>query len=383
MSVLILSGHDYRSARRAHMHFIADELAKRMATRFVSIGFSVASWFREDARLPLWGRANRVETVNGVECYLWRTLVHPFNLRVSLGEALSRGFFDHYTDHTPEVIWQWAKDARIIIFESGLSPIFIKKIRALNPGARLIYLAADHLATIGCSDNVAAHFARAARDLDAIVAPSPVLARHMPPGVPFHYVPHGLDPSIAEFVGSSPYGPGRHGVSVGSMLFDPEFFVVAAAARPDVTFHVIGAGRSANRLKRHNIVVYPEMPFRQTIPYIAHAGFGIAAYEGRHVAPYLEDTSLKLMQYQFFGLPAVCPDITAGGQTGRYGYNPFDPGSIATAIASALNGPRPAPAHFIPWAEVVDRILAIAEAVPKHRTDKPSSFAASPEQKIG
>ncbi|HHW4680980.1 MAG TPA: GumK N-terminal domain-containing glycosyltransferase, partial [Xylella taiwanensis] len=45
---LILSAHDYRTPRRASIHFITDELAKRGDTRFFSLRYSWLSRFKKD-----------------------------------------------------------------------------------------------------------------------------------------------------------------------------------------------------------------------------------------------------------------------------------------------------------------------------------------------
>ena len=74
---LVLSAHDYRTPRRANIHFIGDELAKRGHTRFFSLRYSALSRWKDDIRLPLDSKANLVEERNGVECFLWKTALHP------------------------------------------------------------------------------------------------------------------------------------------------------------------------------------------------------------------------------------------------------------------------------------------------------------------
>ena len=78
--LLISSHHDYRTARRSNVHFIGDELAKRGHLCFFSMRYSHLSRHKDDIRNPLDACANQVETVNGVECYLWKTPIHPINL---------------------------------------------------------------------------------------------------------------------------------------------------------------------------------------------------------------------------------------------------------------------------------------------------------------
>ena len=99
------------------------------------------------------------------------------------------------------------------------------------------------------------------------------------------------------------------------------------------------------------------MPFQKTIAYIKHADAGIAAYGGTNVAPYMADTSMKLMQYGILGLPSVCPQVVVGDRLGRFGYEPGSRSSILAAINSALAAGRFPGFAALTWAEVVDRIL--------------------------
>ena len=124
---------------------------------------------------------------------------------------------------------------------------------------------------------------------------------------------------------------------------------VAAKAFPDVTFHVIGAGSEAATLAAPNMRIYDEMKFQDTIPYLRHADFG--------VAPCLVDTWMKLIQYGYLGLPAVCPTVVAGDKPGRFGYLPGDTPSIASAMRSALDFGRFKGEPALSWREVTDRIL--------------------------
>ena len=76
---LVISGHDYRSKRKASLHFIADCLKRRGKVSIYSPGFSHLSRMAADIRLDLWPHANKVEQSGGVDCYLERTFIHPFN----------------------------------------------------------------------------------------------------------------------------------------------------------------------------------------------------------------------------------------------------------------------------------------------------------------
>ena len=353
---LIISGHDFRTPRWANMHFIARELAKRGTMRFFSLGCSALSYLIGDPRLPILAQANRVEEFRGVQCYLWKSAWHPVNLDFAVLSGLSRLLFTAYRRGVPEVFRRWVEGSDIIIMESGMSPIFLEMIQQLNPNARKIYLASDLLDTIGVDPFVCEELNAHIDLFDTIIVPSRLMAPAFPPRAKLRFVPHGLEVDTA-VAGGSPYAGGANAVSVGSMLFDRGFFALAAPRFPDVTFHVIGGGREAGHLSQPNIKLYGEMPYAQTLAYIKHAQFGIAPYKAKSVQPYLCDTSMKLMQYGFFGIPAICPVAAVGDHAGRFGYVPGDPASIEHAVRDALAAGRVTPPQILSWSEVTDRIL--------------------------
>ena len=53
MNTLLLTAHDFRTPRKANMHFIASELARRGPMRFFSLRYSALSRRTQDARLFL------------------------------------------------------------------------------------------------------------------------------------------------------------------------------------------------------------------------------------------------------------------------------------------------------------------------------------------
>lgn len=360
-NALFISVHDFRSLRKASVHFIAAEMAKRGVTRFFSVGLSRLSEHRGDTRASLKDRANRVETADGVECYLWRTLWHPFKICNKRLRALEPALFRIYPALLPKIPRHWIAEANVVFVESGMAAVFIADVRRLNPAARIIYLASDDLEVVGCADTIKHDFRRNYDMIDTVRLPSRYLLSGMPHGESAILVPHGIDRSVAAVNYPSPYGARRACISVGSMLFDEQFFIIAAAAFPEIDFHIIGAGKAASGLNAPNIIIHPEMAFAATLPYLQHAAFGVAPYLDADTPMYLIDTSLKLRQFALFGIPAVCPFFAAGDTPGRFGYQPGDTVSIVAAIRGALTNQQPITSDARAWNEVVDRILSPAD----------------------
>ncbi|MFM0155324.1 GumK N-terminal domain-containing glycosyltransferase [Paraburkholderia sediminicola] len=355
---LIISKHDFRSARKADIHFLSKEMATRGKTRFFSVGFSSLSKYKRDPRISLSGDANEVREFEGVQCFLWKTWVHPFNLSARVLAPLEHIFFDLYVKSLPQVFFEWVRDSSHIVLESGMPAIFCSAVRKINPNAKLIYTASDDLETIGCARYISKALNKSAELYDWIRVPSRKLAEKFPNGKVICFIPHGIDPDIENYADPSPYADGLNAVSVGSMLFDADCIVAAAQEFPSMKFHIIGAGRAAENLSEKNIKIYPEMPFRDTLPYIKHANIGLAPYAGEKVHPYLTDTSMKLAQYAFFRVPAVCPDAVVGDHSGRFGYDPGNRESIVTAISAALRARKVDTFKGLAWADVTDRLLS-------------------------
>lgn len=355
---LFLSVHDFRSRRKTCVHFMTEELAKRGKARFYSIGMSYLSELRGDIRADLKAKANRIETVDGVECYLQRSAWHPFRLKnrkLSLIETL---MFRRYRNNLSPVLRKWIQEANDVFIESGMATIYIPIVRKLNPNARIIYWAADDLSTIGAAETIKREFIKHFDSIDRIRLSSQQLLSGMPHGKRAILAPHGINKKMMETYASSPFKSARACVSVGSMLFDPTFFNLAAPSFPDIHFHIIGAGSTVKNVIRYpNVFVHNEMPHQQTLAWIKHCTFGVAPYRNENTPTYLMDTSMKLRQFAYFGKPAVCPFFSAGNLNGRFGYTQGDKASIIAAIKEAVNYKGTINTDIPEWSEIADIML--------------------------
>lgn len=357
--VLLVSRHDYRTKWRANFHPIADgfaELGDQVS--FVSVGFSPLSRISHDQRRVLGAQSNRWERVGEVDCYLWKTPFHPIGLGRPALDRLARPLYDLFAHMPGRELDRAAAQADLILVESGLSPVLIPRLRRQAPHAALVYVASDLFATIGAPVVMDDILKEAAAAITTVVVVARAMAPHFRAlGRPIRYVPHGIDPAAFADAAPSPYKGGRNVVTVGSMLFDPGVFTAAAAALPDVTFHLIGTPPGPTYPA--NVREHGAMPFADTVKWLRHADAGVAPYRSGASADYLSDSSMKLMQYGYLGLPAICPDFAVGGHPLRFGYRPGDDASIVDSFAHALD-PRleRRPAPTLSWTEVAERLAA-------------------------
>ena len=356
--MILSSVQDFRLKRRGSIQAIAEELARQgRDVTFVSLRFSRLSKRREDPRIALASRANRIEVHEGVKCFLWRTLLHPFNAHRAWVNMLLTPFFYLYGHHPNATLDSILRGAETIVIESGLAIALLARIRRLAPRATLIYRASDRLSAIAQHPVLAVILRKHQSAIDAFCLLGPGMAADFAWAFPKAFVvPPALNRDLIEAEQTCPYDKPINAVSLGAMLFDASFFDVAAPAFPDVVFHIFGVPAPARCPS--NVHFYPDIPYAQTWRYIRHATFGIAPYRDHPMAAYLADTSSKLMQYSAVGLPSVCPVFAAGRHAGRFGYQPGDPASIIDAVKLALAAPRQDATPYRSWAEIVPRLLS-------------------------
>lgn len=358
--LVISAAHDYRSKKRANIHFITDVLAKRGETAFLATHSSALSALSgRDGRHRQFGETS--VTANGVQCRLWHSLMHPINLTGNVGRIWNPLASAVYRGTMPRGVKDMIRKARTIVVESGSAVGILRAVRRLNPDARIIYNASDSLSTIGLGQYYDDQLAAVGGEISHARLPSALMAGEHRAIAEHRIIPHGLDDAFFESPGPDPYEGRRSAISVGSMLFDPEFFEVAAEAFPDVHFTIIGSGHAG--VSRANVEWLPEMAFRDTLPYIRHAAVGIAPYRTALASDYLIDTSMKLLQFEAAGIPAVCPDFVQGGKPTRIGYRVGDRESIVAAMRAALEMPRAMPSMPRTWDRVVDELLAPSQGV--------------------
>ncbi|MGY5775572.1 GumK N-terminal domain-containing glycosyltransferase [Rhizobium sp. LEGMi135b] len=340
--IVILTSHAFlRGYRKASIHFIASRWAEQgHEVHFLTIGHSWLTLFKDRRRFRALSldQANRFQTIAAnLRAGAYLPPLHAFSSGNRFLNAASRALFWLYGCYFPPFVRRAIADADLVLVESGSALAFLAKVKKLNPKARILYFCRDLLRTIGAASALQDIEARQIAHFDAICVPSQRLGAMLPPGGRVRVIQQGVDATLFDSEQPSPYVPGsRNAVSIGNMLFDQTSVAAMAAAAPDVNFHVFGA--TWNGWARPNIVIYGERDFESIVPYLQHADFGIAPYRLTADEVYLAESSLKLAQYSYCGLPILLPDLV-----------PF---TRANGIAYRLDGE-------VAWREKIDAALAM------------------------
>lgn len=357
--VIISAHHDYRTKKRASIHHIAESLVNAgFDVTFISTRFSLLSRYTKDSRVDLSQEANRFEIVDGVRCYLWKTFVHPFKSNFRYLDAAMNGFYKIFAAIPNATFDKLVSAADYVLVDSSAAVIYLPRIRNANANAKIVYYATDLFDTTGAHPFLGRQLFRHRNLIDHFSLRSPRMRDHFEWASDRLYLAEfGIDTNTMDMAGETPYPPGvKVAVSVGSMLFDPFFFQSVAPYFPDVEFHVIGCGTTFRAPA--NVQIHKELSFAATLPYIKHATVGVAAYRDGPGAEYLAESSLKLVQYGFFGKASVCPGFAVGGNPDRFGYTIGDVSSMRTALQRALNAGELVPSRqYLSWTEVALRIL--------------------------
>lgn len=336
---VLFSTHLHSQRRRGGFHWISDNLrAQGWSVRFVTVDFSLLSLLNGDRRVAegAWPVPQRLRReAPDLETAVLATLVHPVGSASGVaGRVLGRltGFYPGLAGlRLPGLV----KDADLVIFESNASLFFAPRVRRLSK-ARLVYRVSDNLVTIRPVPSLLEAERRAVAAVDVVSLASADLARRFEPGAPIRLHPMGIDKTLFRAEHPDPYpADGRvRVVCTGTSGLDAESFAAAAAVLPDWSFYLFGA--TPHRIDAPNVRMMGETPFRDLVPYVAHADIGFAPYRARAGVAYQADHSNRIIQYTYCRLPTVLPDVLCADDRAHFfGYRPADPVSIAEAFRRA------------------------------------------------
>jgi 2-beta-glucuronyltransferase len=349
--------------RKTDVHLIAEALAREgHSAHLATVGQSCLKQLVKPATRRLARTVQSDATGSFVGAHVVRELYHPLSgsrMANWASKPLLWGYGSRLDMRTQSLV----RRANIILIECGNALLYVRELRRLAPRARICGLMNDRLDVVGFRPEVVAYNARALEELDFVRVPAEALLSAVPPGCRVRYIPHGVAKEQFDTCGRSPYPPNtRNLVSVGNMLFDVATVRAIARLRSDVTIHVIGA--DVPHPRPPNLVVHGEMDFAATIPFIKFATAGIAAYTPHLDMEYLAQSSMKLLQYSYCGLPILAPKELQSGRPNVFGYDRGDCSSIASALDGALSRDRmpESAAGILDWQDVANQLLEAAMA---------------------
>jgi 2-beta-glucuronyltransferase len=359
MKVVLFTYHYYASKRRGGFHFLADAYAHLgWDVVFVTAPISWLSKLGDDPRFqyPVRHEAGRlVPVAPSIRSYVHFTPFHPANLRNPVLNALSSPVFRHvYPRFRLGPLVDELRDADLVILESTSALLLLDRLRSLAPRARIVYRVSDDMQALRLHPLVRGREHELASRCDLVSTTSagiqerfadlPRSRQHRP----------GIEKAVFDAPVATPYDSGPNVVFVGFWTIDREFLQVAARAHPDVTFHVIGQDAG---VVEPNVVSYPEMPFRDTVPFVKHADVGLQTIAYRPGVEVLTD-GLKVIQFSYVGVPVVMPTFIKSPRPNVVTYQPGDDRSAARAIDTALAMDVARQTDVPSWEELATEIAA-------------------------
>ncbi|MEN2785585.1 hypothetical protein ACFOKI_11770 [Sphingomonas qilianensis] len=371
MRFLIGTAHFFAPTYRdAGMHRFAKALAaKGHHVDFITMGQSrlKQAMKRETRAYVAAADAAAAAGVNppNIHAHVHRELVHPPSGSAQI-ERLTAPLNRVYGRRPDAVLTAAAMAADVVILECGYALYWYEAIRRLNPDARYLAFYNDRLDLVGFRPEVLALADRLLPEFDLVRTNAERLLDYLPAAAKGLYVPQGVDKEKIRFDSPSPYAPGtRNIVSVGNMLFDDGAVrAIAAAAAPANGFvHVIGAAMADPPA---NVIVHGELPFERTLPFMVHADVGLAPYRPVEGADYLVQSSLKIQQYSYCGLPILLSQGLGLEAANFIHYDVAAPGGVEAPVAQALATPRDRTfgAKLLDWGEVGDVLLGAIASLP-------------------
>ena len=318
MNFLFLSAHAFLpTTRKTSVHFVSQSLADTgHEVEAIGVGHSHLTYFKNRTlyqQIVAQPKNRLAPTALRYRSGCYVPPLHPFSSKWQIVNAIMAPFFALYGRRLPKFMRESIRRADIVVIESGTAIVFFDAVRRINPNARTLYFARDRLDTVGASHYLQILEKRIAPRFDTVVVPSRRMAAHFGDIENVAIIPQGIDKDGFNQSAASPYRDGSvNAIVVGNMLFDRAAVVAMAVSAPDVAFHLFGGGIPDDFPA--NVRVYGERAFQEIVPYIKFADFGIAPYRLTERELYLVESSLKLQQYSYCGLPILAPELMAGSR---------------------------------------------------------------------
>jgi 2-beta-glucuronyltransferase len=331
--------------RKSTVVFLAEGLAELgWRVDLVTVQLSLLSQIARVPRLtcvPRHLRNSWREHTPLISNFVWVPAIHPATSRFGFIDRLVTPLYRLYPYLLPEAIRQKARSADLIVIENSSATLLYPKLKRLSPNAKFVYCAIDSMEAIGMHPVIQEIENKTAADYDLFTSPSKILLEAYPRSVKKYFLPQGLNKGLFDLPIATPFEDvGPHAVVAGDMMFDRVSFEMMVRNFPKITFHAFGCVDLGDLDRYPNLIYHGEVPFETLRNYIVHADIGIAPYLDRPDVYYLCESSLKLVQYTYAGLPILAPYFCKAGRDHIKDYRPGEEDSIVGAIEEALRFDR-------------------------------------------
>ncbi len=367
----MVSYHHPASERKAGFHFIADGLrARGWNVLFVTTSFSWINRFKSSDHRPQlapWGTTNRISSLgDNLQSLVWEPPVHPISLRSPILDRLARPIFEWAGSRFPAALEPPARTAKLVIFESCAGISLVPKLRVLQPSGTFVYRVSDDIPAMGAPPILCRLERQALREMAWISTPCEAIRSRLQKegadprrlSVDFHGV--DLESLRALPASLSPYSTQNNAIFVGISHFDHSWLERASQLAPHWNFHIIGPFEK--RVLAPNVHYLGLLPFRETLPYIRFADFGLHTLVSHPALQTYTDT-LKIQQYSFCNLPILAPADLIASHRPFFFYQRDNDASIRDALerAEKARGTLQT-SHLVGnWEQVIDRLIAPAQ----------------------
>lgn len=361
--ILFFSGHIAGAQRKARVLFIAEAVARRgHSVQFITVDYSLVRWAKERLLPRKAGQVYKVD--ENLFGYLWLPAFHPLHPREKIYNWLSAWTCHLYPYLLGARLIKMVREADVVVVESGNGLVLAPRLKRLNPSARFILIMSDLMETLGFHPTALKMGEEAIDVFELVFSPSQIIADKLRPFArQSRSFPQGHDKTPFDIPHKNPFRGPRQAISVGDMLFDGWAIENLAHGNPDWIFHLFGK-RALLENGPENVVSHGEVPFQDLVPYLQHADVGIAPYRMAPQMDYLCQSSLKLVQYAYCGLPIVAPAFASNGQSYIYTYTNKNKDELLQAFrAASERGRGPVRADILDWDAVVDGMARQAIAL--------------------
>ena len=339
MKVVFFTYHVWRSERRAGFHHLAKSFHDSgWEVLFFTTGLSWLSSLQGNKRLnnyQVHERKKLVEELPNFFSYLHFTPFHSVGFKQPLVNLLLQPLVASYNLFSFDCTHDFISNADLLVFESADGLLLIDRVSKINTKARKVYRMSDLLSVLRKHPTSIEHEKKHWNDFDLISVPSKFMFNQFDSSENLSLDYHGVDKDIFDKNHQSPYKKfSINAVWIGNNYFDHNFLKIAANAKKDWYFHIIG--NIEKKYVSNNVIYYGEIPFSDLVPYVLHADIGL---DNMYWKPNLESCSdsLKILQYSYAGLPIIYPNFFESDRSNIYSYEPDNTNSIKLALNQALN----------------------------------------------